>query len=62
MFLQLLAHFVYGNIVARGLFADVRFDLFTRDFDLFALGVIFILFVRFLPGGLFGLLRRGPPR
>ena len=29
---------------------------------LFVLGVIFILFVRFLPGGLFGLLRRGPPR
>jgi len=27
---------------------------------LFVLGVIFILFVRFLPGGLFGLLRRGP--
>jgi branched-chain amino acid transport system permease protein len=26
---------------------------------LFVLGVIFILFVRFLPGGLFGLLRRG---
>jgi branched-chain amino acid transport system permease protein len=29
---------------------------------LFVLGVIFILFVRFLPGGLFGLLRRGDPR
>ena len=27
---------------------------------LLLLGVIFILFVRFLPGGLFGLLRRGP--
>ncbi len=29
---------------------------------LFVLGIIFILFVRFLPGGLFGLLRRGAPR
>jgi branched-chain amino acid transport system permease protein len=31
------------------------------EHHLFVLGVIFILFVRFLPGGLFGLLRRRAP-